>query len=110
MSLADVWYALFVAIIAAYVILDGFDLGVGELHLYAARTDEERRVVLNSIGPVWDGGDQRTGTEAEDNADEPLVPPPGDAQHGADEQGRRRKRSPAQCLPHRWSFPGTAWS
>jgi cytochrome d ubiquinol oxidase subunit II len=57
MSLADMWYALFVAIIAGYLILDGFDLGVGMLHPFAARTDEERRVMLNSIGPIWDGNE-----------------------------------------------------
>jgi cytochrome d ubiquinol oxidase subunit II len=48
---------LFVAIIAGYVILDGFDLGVGILHPFAARTDEERRISLNSIGPIWDGNE-----------------------------------------------------
>jgi cytochrome bd ubiquinol oxidase subunit II len=57
MSLADLWFALFVVIIAGYVILDGFDLGVGILHPFAARTDEERRISLNSIGPIWDGNE-----------------------------------------------------
>jgi cytochrome d ubiquinol oxidase subunit II len=40
-----------------YVILDGFDLGAGILHLFVARTDEERRTVLGAIGPVWDGNE-----------------------------------------------------
>lgn len=57
MSLADLWYVLFVAIIAGYLILDGFDLGVGMLHPFAAKDDRERRVILNSIGPVWDGNE-----------------------------------------------------
>jgi cytochrome d ubiquinol oxidase subunit II len=57
MSLADLWFVLFVAIIAAYLVLDGFDLGVGMLHPFAARTDEERRIILNSIGPIWDGNE-----------------------------------------------------
>ena len=57
MSLADLWYVLFVAIIAGYLILDGFDLGVGMLHPFVARDDQERRIVLNSIGPVWDGNE-----------------------------------------------------
>ena len=48
---------LFVVIIAGYLILDGFDMGVGILHLFVAKTDEERRVTLNSIGPVWDGNE-----------------------------------------------------
>ena len=51
MSLNDVWFWLFVAIIAGYLILDGFDLGVGMLDLFVARTDDERALVLNSIGP-----------------------------------------------------------
>jgi cytochrome d ubiquinol oxidase subunit II len=57
MSLADFWYVLFVAIIAGYLILDGFDLGVGMLHPFVAKDDRERRIVLNSIGPVWDGNE-----------------------------------------------------
>src|SRR5262245_38912555 len=57
MSLADVWFVLFILIIAGYLILDGFDLGVGILHPFVAKDDEERRVVLNSIGPIWDGNE-----------------------------------------------------
>src|SRR5262245_50382006 len=57
MSLSDVWYVLFVLIIAGYLILDGFDMGVGILHLPLARSDTERRTFLNSIGPVWDGNE-----------------------------------------------------
>ena len=57
MSLADIWFVLFVAIIAAYIVLDGFDLGVGMLHPFAAKEDRERRIVLNSIGPIWDGNE-----------------------------------------------------
>ncbi len=55
MSLADIWFGLFVLIVAGYLILDGFDLGVGILHLPIARTDLERRTFLAAIGPVWDG-------------------------------------------------------
>ena len=57
MTLNDVWFILFVFIIAGYLILDGFDMGVGILHLPLARTDTERRTLLNSIGPVWDGNE-----------------------------------------------------
>ena len=57
MSLGDLWFGIFVAVIAGYVILDGFDIGVGSLHLVVAKTDEERRRSLNSIGPVWDGNE-----------------------------------------------------
>jgi cytochrome d ubiquinol oxidase subunit II len=43
--------------IAGYVVLDGFDLGAGAIHLFVARTDKERRSVLASIGPVWNGNE-----------------------------------------------------
>lgn len=52
-----VWYILFVIIISGYLILDGFDLGVGILHLGLAKTDLERRIMINSIGPIWDGNE-----------------------------------------------------
>ena len=57
MSLNSVWFVLYVVIIGGYVILDGFDLGVGVLSPVLARTDTEKRLVLNSIGPVWDGNE-----------------------------------------------------
>src|SRR5215831_16971419 len=57
MWLNVVWFVLFVVIIAGYLILDGFDLGCGILHPFVARNDTERRIVLNSIGPVWDGNE-----------------------------------------------------
>ena len=57
MSLNDVWFGLFIIIIAGYLILDGFDMGVGILLLPLARDDVERRTLLNSIGPVWDGNE-----------------------------------------------------
>ncbi len=57
MTLNDVWFFLFILIIAGYLILDGFDMGVGILLLPMARTDTERRILLNSIGPVWDGNE-----------------------------------------------------
>ena len=41
----------------AYVVMDGFDLGSGALHLTVARTDEERRTVIAAIGPFWDGNE-----------------------------------------------------
>jgi cytochrome d ubiquinol oxidase subunit II len=56
-TLNDVWFILFIFIIAGYLILDGFDMGVGILLLPLARTDAERRTFLNSIGPVWDGNE-----------------------------------------------------
>ena len=57
MWLNVVWYILFVVIITGYLIMDGFDLGVGILHPFLAKDDQERRISLNSIGPVWDGNE-----------------------------------------------------
>lgn len=52
-----VWFCLVVIMLAVYVLLDSFDPGAGAIHLLAAKTDEERRQVLASIGPVWDGNE-----------------------------------------------------
>lgn len=52
-----VWFCLVTIMIGMYVVLDGFDLGAGAIHLLVARTDEERRLALRSIGPVWDGNE-----------------------------------------------------
>ncbi|MEX0777363.1 MAG: cytochrome d ubiquinol oxidase subunit II [Phycisphaeraceae bacterium] len=56
MDLNLLWFILLGVLLAGYAILDGFDLGVGILHL-GARNDNERRVILNSIGPIWDGNE-----------------------------------------------------
>jgi cytochrome d ubiquinol oxidase subunit II len=56
LDLNTIWFWLVGVLFAGYAILDGFDLGVGALHLFA-RSDDERRVLLNSIGPVWDGNE-----------------------------------------------------
>ncbi len=56
LDLNSVWYLLVGILLAGYAVLDGFDLGVGALHLFA-RGDEQRRVFLNAIGPVWDGNE-----------------------------------------------------
>lgn len=52
-----VWFWLVAVMITAYVVLDGFDLGAGVLHLLIAKTDAERRTVICTIGPVWDGNE-----------------------------------------------------
>jgi len=52
-----VWFWLVAIMITGYVVLDGFDLGAGALHLFIARSDEERRTVVRTIGPVWDGNE-----------------------------------------------------
>jgi cytochrome d ubiquinol oxidase subunit II len=51
------WFCLVALMIAGYVVLDGFDLGAGIVHHTVARDEEERRLVLRSIGPVWDGNE-----------------------------------------------------
>jgi len=51
------WFYIVAVMVAVYVVLDGFDLGTGILHLFVARNDLERRTVLQSIGPVWDGNE-----------------------------------------------------
>src|SRR5712691_4244016 len=52
-----IWFWLVAIMIVAYVVFDGFDLGVGILHPFLARTDEEKQLMLRSIGPVWDGNE-----------------------------------------------------
>jgi len=55
-DLNTVWFILVGVLFAGYAMLDGFDLGIGALHLFTSK-DEERRVMLNAIGPVWDGNE-----------------------------------------------------
>ncbi len=56
MDLQAIWFLLVGVLIIGYAILDGFDLGVGVLHLFL-RSERERRISLNAIGPVWDGNE-----------------------------------------------------
>jgi cytochrome d ubiquinol oxidase subunit II len=55
--MATLWFCIVAVMLAAYVVLDGFDIGAGIIHLFAARTDNDRRKILRSIGPVWDGNE-----------------------------------------------------
>jgi cytochrome d ubiquinol oxidase subunit II len=55
--MAELWFTIVALMLVAYVVLDGFDLGAGALHLAVARTDAERRQVLAAIGPYWDGNE-----------------------------------------------------
>jgi cytochrome d ubiquinol oxidase subunit II len=55
-DLNTIWFILVGVLLTGYALLDGFDLGVGALHLFAKK-DEERRIMLNAIGPVWDGNE-----------------------------------------------------
>lgn len=56
-TLQTLWFILVAFMLIMYVVLDGFDLGAGVMHLIAARTNDERRLILRAIGPVWDGNE-----------------------------------------------------
>src|ERR1700734_2915166 len=51
------WFMIVAVMVAAYVVLDGFDLGAGVIYLAAAKTPGERRTIMRAIGPVWDGNE-----------------------------------------------------
>jgi cytochrome d ubiquinol oxidase subunit II len=51
------WFMIVAVMVAAYVVLDGFDLGAGVIYLGAARTPTERHTIMRAIGPVWDGNE-----------------------------------------------------
>ena len=51
------WFMIVAVMVAAYVVLDGFDLGAGVIYLGAAKTGEDRRRIMRAIGPVWDGNE-----------------------------------------------------
>jgi cytochrome d ubiquinol oxidase subunit II len=57
MDLETIWFVLAALMVAAYVVLDGFDLGAGVLHFVVGHDEEERDRILRSIGPVWDGNE-----------------------------------------------------
>lgn len=53
----SLWFVIVAFMLAAYVVLDGFDIGAGIVAPLIARSDEDRRTILRSIGPVWDGNE-----------------------------------------------------
>jgi len=57
MTLGDLWFIVDVLFWVGFFVLEGFDFGVGMLHSFLGRTDTERRVIVNTIGPVWDGNE-----------------------------------------------------
>lgn len=57
MALTDVWFLLIAVLWTGYLVLEGFDFGVGMLLPVVGRTDKDRRVAINTIGPVWDGNE-----------------------------------------------------
>lgn len=52
-----VWFWIVAVMLATYVVLDGFDIGIGSLYPFLGRNEEDRRVMMRSIGPVWDGNE-----------------------------------------------------
>jgi cytochrome d ubiquinol oxidase subunit II len=57
MQLSTVWFVLIAVLFTGYFVLEGFDFGVGMLLPVLARDERERRVMINTIGPVWDGNE-----------------------------------------------------
>ena len=57
MALTDVWFVLIAVLWTGYFVLEGFDFGVGMLLPLVGRTDTDRRVAINTIGPIWDGNE-----------------------------------------------------
>jgi len=55
--MSTIWFMIVAVMVALYVLLDGFDIGAGAVHLMIARNDLERRTILRAIGPVWDGNE-----------------------------------------------------
>ena len=54
-TLRVIWWLLLGVLLVSFAVTDGFDLGVGTLLPFVARTDVERRVVINTVGPIWEG-------------------------------------------------------
>ena len=54
-SMRLVWWALLGILLIGFAVMDGFDLGAAMLLPFVGKTDDERRVVINTVGPVWEG-------------------------------------------------------
>jgi cytochrome bd ubiquinol oxidase subunit II len=54
-TLKVIWWLLLGVLLIGFAVMDGFDLGVGMLLPFLGRTDSERRVIINTVGPVWEG-------------------------------------------------------
>jgi cytochrome d ubiquinol oxidase subunit II len=54
-TLRLLWWLLLGILLIGFAVMDGFDLGIGALLPFVAKTDEERRIVINVVGPVWEG-------------------------------------------------------
>ena len=56
-ALADVWFLLIAVLFSGFFILEGFDYGVGILLPFLGKDEKERRMIINTIGPFWDGNE-----------------------------------------------------
>ena len=54
-TLRIIWWAILVFLVCGFAVMDGFDLGIGILLPFLGKTDDERRVMLNTVGPTWEG-------------------------------------------------------
>jgi len=57
MDLGTIWFILWGVLWAVYFVLDGFDLGLGTIRPFFAKTEEEKRIIYNAMGPFWDGNE-----------------------------------------------------
>ena len=57
MDLNIIWFILITVLFIGFFFLEGFDYGVGGLLPFLGKTDVERRMIINTIGPVWDGNE-----------------------------------------------------
>ncbi len=57
MEFQVIWFVLWAVLWAVYFMLDGFVMGFGMLHNFLGKSDAEKRVLINSVGPVWDGNE-----------------------------------------------------
>ena len=55
--LNNIWFVIIAIFWVGFFILEGFDFGVGMLHSFVGKDDVERRIAVNSIGPIWDGNE-----------------------------------------------------
>ena len=51
------WYVVLVLMLAAYVVLDGYDFGAGIIHLFFGKTEQDKKAITNAIGPFWDANE-----------------------------------------------------
>ena len=57
MQIHTIWFVIIAVLWVGFFVLEGFDFGVGALHMLIGRSETGRRVVINTIGPWWDGNE-----------------------------------------------------